>query len=63
VHDTAISAPFNMTLYPGTGTVDGVKGDHVILAPSYLITKEDVEHIARTTSAVVHQVFKKISNL
>ena len=60
VHDTAISPPFNMTLYPGTGTVDGVFGDHVILAPTYIVTKEEIEYIARVTADVVHEVFQQI---
>jgi adenosylmethionine-8-amino-7-oxononanoate aminotransferase len=63
VHATAISSPFNMTLYPGTGTADGFRGDHVILAPAYNITEEDIEHIARVTSDVVQQVFRKLGNL
>jgi adenosylmethionine-8-amino-7-oxononanoate aminotransferase len=63
VHDTAISPPFNMTLYPGTGTVDGIRGDHVILAPTYIVTKADVEYIAKMTSDVVRHVFQKIGSL
>ncbi|PVH86804.1 PLP-dependent transferase [Cadophora sp. DSE1049] len=58
VHDTAISAPFNMTMYPGTGTFDGISGDHVILAPPYNITQADAEYIAQVTSDVVHRVFQ-----
>jgi adenosylmethionine-8-amino-7-oxononanoate aminotransferase len=60
VHQTAISAPFNMTLYPGTGTADGVRGDHVIIAPTYIVTEEDVEHIAQTASDVIYQVFEML---
>ncbi|KAH6706624.1 pyridoxal phosphate-dependent transferase [Leptodontidium sp. MPI-SDFR-AT-0119] len=63
VHDTAISPPFNMTLYPGTGTVDGIRGDHVILAPTYIVTKADVEYIAKMTSDVIRHVFQKIGSL
>jgi adenosylmethionine-8-amino-7-oxononanoate aminotransferase len=63
IHDTAISAPFNMTMYHGTGSADGFKGDHVILAPAYTVTKEDIEHIAKVTSDVVHQVFQKLGKL
>lgn len=59
VHDTAISAPFNMTMYPGTGTADGIKGDHVILAPAYNITEAEAEYIAQMTTDVIQQVFKK----
>lgn len=62
VHDAGISAPFNMTMYPGTGTMDGVRGDHVILAPTYVVTKADIDYIAQATSDAIHQVFKKISN-
>ncbi|KAF8864162.1 PLP-dependent transferase [Acephala macrosclerotiorum] len=60
ISDTAISAPFNMVLYPGTGTVDGIRGDHVILAPTYIVTREDVDHIAKTTSDIVHHVFSEL---
>lgn len=57
IQELAISPPFNMTVYPGTGTVDGVYGDHIILAPSYIITKEDVDHIVDTVAAVVKKIF------
>ncbi|TVY44146.1 putative aminotransferase [Lachnellula subtilissima] len=60
VHDTAISAPFNMTMYPGTGTVDGFAGDHIILAPTYMVTKEDIERIAKVTLEVVSKVFESL---
>ena len=63
LHDTALAAPFNMTLYHGTGTADGVRGDHIIIAPAYNIVTEDVERIAKLTSAVVHQVFRELENL
>ena len=58
--DLAISPEFNMTVYPGTGTVDGVRGDHIIIAPSYLVTEKDVDHIVKVVSAVIHKVFKEI---
>ncbi len=63
VHDTAISAPYNMTIYPGTGTVNGVSGDHVILAPTYVVTREEIEHIANVTADVVRVVFKKLGQM
>lgn len=49
--------PFNISLYPGTGTADGRKGDHVIIAPAYNITADDVRHIVDTTVAVIRQYF------
>lgn len=58
--DTAISPLFNITLYPGTGTADGVKGDHVIIAPSYIVTREEVDYIVKVIADVVHSVFSTI---
>lgn len=50
--------PFNMSIYPGTGTVDGKNGDHVILAPAYNITKEDVEEIVDITAKLITTFFE-----
>ncbi|TAQ87748.1 hypothetical protein B7494_g3903 [Chlorociboria aeruginascens] len=61
IHDVAIGKPYNMTLYPGTGTVDGIYGDHVILAPTYIITKEEIEDIVNRTVAVIEEVFSNIN--
>lgn len=60
--DLAISPRFNMTVYPSTGCVDGVRGDHIILAPSYIVTKEEVDHIVTTVSDVIHSVFYELSH-
>ncbi|KAK8042601.1 Exo70 exocyst complex subunit [Apiospora phragmitis] len=40
-----LTKPYKIAIYPGTGTVDGVNGDHVILSPSYNITAAEVENI------------------
>ena len=50
--------PFNISIYPGTGTVDGRRGDHVLLAPAYNVTEEDVCYIVDTTAAVIWQFFR-----
>jgi len=63
IHDLAISPAFNMTVYPGTGSVDGKSGDHVILAPSYIITREEIDYIVSTVTTVVEQVFRKVGSL
>lgn len=51
-----------MTVYPGTGTVDGVLGDHIILAPPYIVSKKDVDFIVKVISGVIHKVFNDISS-
>ncbi|KAH7346091.1 aminotransferase class 3 [Pyrenochaeta sp. MPI-SDFR-AT-0127] len=43
-------AAFEMgiAVYPGSGTVDGWKGDHVLLAPPYTIADDELEEIVAT---------------
>ena len=32
-------------LYPGTGTADGIVGDHILMTPPYIITQEHVDEL------------------
>lgn len=61
IHNTAMSAPYNMLLYPGNGTADGYRGDHIILSPSYIITREEIDLIVKKVVAVVAEVFRKLN--
>jgi adenosylmethionine-8-amino-7-oxononanoate aminotransferase len=36
-----------MICYPMGGTIDGEKGDHILLAPPFIVTKEDIDRIVR----------------
>ncbi|EFY90041.1 aminotransferase, putative [Metarhizium acridum CQMa 102] len=45
---TQASFEKGVAVYPGAGTVDGVKGDHVLLAPPYTVTEEELVTICRT---------------
>lgn len=49
--------PYNISLYPGTGTVDGRRGDHILIAPAYNVTEEDIKYIVDTTAGVVEKFF------
>lgn len=42
-----------MLVYPGAGTVDGVRGDHVLLAPPYNVTDSEIEVIAERLAATL----------
>jgi adenosylmethionine-8-amino-7-oxononanoate aminotransferase len=54
-----MQSPFNISIYPGTGTADGVKGDHIMLAPAYNVTSEDVHLIVEITAAVIETFFRE----
>jgi len=36
-----------VAVYPGAGTVDGVRGDHVLLAPPLVVTEEELRTVCR----------------
>jgi hypothetical protein len=45
-----------LLVYPGSGTVDGVRGDHVLLAPPYIVTDAEVDVIVERLGAAVDAV-------
>jgi len=42
-----------LMVYPMGGTIDGVKGDHVLLAPPFIAAKADLDEIVRRLSAAI----------
>jgi adenosylmethionine-8-amino-7-oxononanoate aminotransferase len=39
--------------YPGGGTIDGTRGDHVLLAPPFIVTDADLEAIVDRLAAAI----------
>ncbi|KPM40348.1 putative aminotransferase [Neonectria ditissima] len=52
-----------ISLYPGTGTKDGIAGDHVLLAPAYTSTSEEIKEIALKVKDAVYGTFEELSAL
>lgn len=42
--------------YPMGGTIDGIRGDHILLAPPYIITAEEVDLIVERISGAIRAV-------
>lgn len=57
VAELGLTKPYYMAVYPGSGTNDGVNGDHIIISPPYNITPVDVETIATTVQTLVTDYF------
>ncbi|KAK5989504.1 putative aminotransferase [Cladobotryum mycophilum] len=61
VRDAAHDA--GVAVYPGSGTVDGINGDHVILAPPLTITEDELDTVVRLLKeaydAIVLEVERK----
>jgi len=48
---------YNIFIYPGSGTVDGDRGDHVIVAPAFNITNLDIDIIVESVGKLVVDFF------
>jgi len=48
--------------YPMGGTIDGVKGDHVLLAPPFIASKNDINSIVEKLSSSIHSVINSINS-
>jgi adenosylmethionine-8-amino-7-oxononanoate aminotransferase len=47
----------NVLTYPSQGCIDGMRGDHVLLAPPFVLTPAESEIIARALEAALARVF------
>ena len=47
----------DVLLYPGQGTVDGTRGDHVLLAPPFIIQPAECQRIAEALHFALGKVF------
>ena len=47
----------NVLTYPSQGTVDGTRGDHILLAPPFIITSQECQLIAGALQFALNKVF------
>jgi adenosylmethionine-8-amino-7-oxononanoate aminotransferase len=47
----------NVLTYPTQGCVDGVRGDHILLAPPFIVTQQECELIANALRSALQKVF------
>jgi adenosylmethionine-8-amino-7-oxononanoate aminotransferase len=58
IHDLGIRDPHNVSIFPGTGTVDGRVGDHVLIAPAYNIGEQELNDLAGRVARVIREYFE-----
>ena len=49
-----------LMVYPAAGTADGERGDHVLLAPPFIITEEQVHDVVDRLEAALRGAFKEL---
>jgi hypothetical protein len=52
-----LAPPYEVHVYPGSGTVDGQRGDHIIVSPSYNITDAEINMIVDRVGRLVEDFF------
>lgn len=52
----AAAQSLGLLMYPGGGTIDGVHGDHILLAPPFICTPADISRIVELLTQTIHQV-------
>ncbi|PIG84104.1 aminotransferase [Aspergillus arachidicola] len=60
IQETGLDPTYGISLYAAAGCVDGTRGDHVLLAPPYNVTKDEIDLIVETTARVLDHVFTKV---
>jgi adenosylmethionine-8-amino-7-oxononanoate aminotransferase len=45
-------------VYPGSGCVDGERGDHILIAPPFVISKEEIDEVVDVLRGVVMDVWE-----
>ena len=51
-----------LACYPSGGTADGLRGDHVLLAPPYIVSAQEIDMIVDRLGAAVDAVIKDVSH-
>ncbi|HXZ14466.1 MAG TPA: aspartate aminotransferase family protein, partial [Roseiarcus sp.] len=48
----------SLMVYPMGGTIDGVRGDHVLIAPPFIVTEEHIETIVERLGEAIEAALR-----
>ncbi|QQK48430.1 Pyridoxal phosphate-dependent transferase, major region, subdomain 2 [Penicillium digitatum] len=60
IQEKGLEPEHGVSLYGCSGTVDGVKGDHLMLAPPNIVSEEEIDIIVATLGNVLKEVFASL---
>ena len=52
---------FDLAVYPGKGTADGVEGDHILIAPPLTVTEEEVNTIVERLKKAYDKLVQEVA--
>lgn len=61
LHSKGLSRGFEIGLFNATGAADGYAGDHILLAPPYIVQEADIDEIVERFGRVVDATFKDLN--
>ena len=50
-----------LIIYPANGTVDGQNGDHVLIAPPFIISEDEIGILVDRTAGAIDEVLAKVA--
>ncbi|EPE08346.1 aminotransferase class III [Ophiostoma piceae UAMH 11346] len=57
IAELGITQPYSVAVYPGSGTVNGTAGDHIILSPPYNTTRDEIHIIVDRVTRLINDYF------
>ncbi|KAJ5578768.1 uncharacterized protein N7459_007732 [Penicillium hispanicum] len=60
MQEKGLQPEYALSLYGGSGTADGIRGDHIILAPPYTVSKEEIDIIVDSTARILADVVSEL---
>jgi adenosylmethionine-8-amino-7-oxononanoate aminotransferase len=52
-----VAEAYGINVYPGAGSEDGIRGDHIIVSPAFNVRPEEIEWIVDTVGRLVDDFF------
>jgi adenosylmethionine-8-amino-7-oxononanoate aminotransferase len=56
--ERGLSSEYGISVYPGSGSADGIRGDHVIISPAFIVREDEIEWIVETVGRLVDDFFQ-----
>jgi adenosylmethionine-8-amino-7-oxononanoate aminotransferase len=60
IQEKGLEPNHSVSLYGCSGTVDGIRGDHLVLAPPYIVSKEEIDILVNTLANVLEEIFASL---
>ncbi|KAF4340820.1 CAR2-ornithine aminotransferase [Fusarium beomiforme] len=62
LHARGMSPGYEIALFNANGGYDGYSGDHFLICPPFIVTKDDVDDIVERTARVIEDTFEELGN-